>query len=265
MNTCKEPNIFSVASTDYILNRFIILEELGRGGNGIVYKVLDNETNEIVALKSTLFFSENNTDLPIEIEMGCKLISTRIHTHSLAIPINYAIVEAGVLLDEDFKYEINFDKIQKNSKGLIITFLLADMTLPDAYPQLTFEDKRDILFELIIAIKFLHETGVHHTDLTANNIVVKKINEKRSYTINGVQHIVTSDYLPIIIDFGEAEMYPMFNSDWHIDKYFSDLNTTVYENEEQFLLNPFFADLKYRTTNAGELVRIFADITINTI
>lgn len=122
------PN-FSPTPSDYILSRFIPLTQLGTGAEGLTFKVLNNETNEVSAMKSRIL-EENSFQ---EILIGCRLAPTRIYTHCIVMPQLWAIVDKPVFLEgsnpilEDWiNNPINqyiFDQFDKSDQilGLVFT------------------------------------------------------------------------------------------------------------------------------------------------
>jgi hypothetical protein len=212
----------SPVSSSYIENRFTVLQKLGQGADGIVLKVVDNITDNVVALKS-IFFSED-----IEIIFACKLYPTKIFTNCILIPINWSLVDKPPFI----KY---YEKVQCEQKktisemGLVYTMILLDGSFKDfvtyfyriKYPEyyedeeegeneynnidlLTENDIRDIIFETYMVVYILHQNAIIHSDLHLGNLGYKKTIEQRIYKINNIPYIVKSKYMPIIYDFSRS-------------------------------------------------------------
>jgi len=271
----KKLEDFVPVSADYILSRFIPISELGIGAQGLTFKVIDVETNEVSAMKSRIM----EYDSFDEIRIGCLLYPTRSYTHSIIMPELWTLVDKPVFLDGDavltnwiaLKSQEEIISNESEKLGLIFTMPIMDDTLENKYSKLSSDEKKTIFFELIIALIALRCINVIHNDLHGSNILIKKTNEYRSYTINNIQHLVTSKYMPVIIDFGIATNLPKqthFAADWnlmvtnflYILPY--EMVPEVRKANAKILLDPFFQSLREQQVFPEALVRIFAPISI---
>lgn len=261
MQNCDSINFKKIVPREYILNKYTIIEEIGQGSDGVILKVLDNEKNKILALKSIAIYAsasflENQyIEVLNEIKLSCLLTETKKYTHSIGIPLEFAIVDKKVYLDED----------GEDNLGLVIIMPLFGNNLSYIYEELDIKDKKSILFELMIAVIVMHKMGVAHGDIHDENILMSNVEEIRSYNINGSEYIVRSKYFPVIIDFGLATSIDSKQNksslDWDkLSRYFED----IFKNEmwKRSILDPMFNFLKEEKIQAGELVRVFEQLDV---
>lgn len=275
----KDVEDFPLVPTNYVLSRFVPIVELGTGSEGITFKVLDIDTNKVSAMKSRIL----EYDSFQEIKIGCMLAPTRMYTHSIIMPELWGITDRLVFLDGSnpiLSNWLNNQEVQTVLEGfadkseirsLIFTMPLLDATLDSIYSELTHIEKLSIFFELVIALISLRRINIIHNDLHGGNILIKKTDECRSYTINNTSYIITSEYMPVIIDFGIATNFKNqrhYAADWSLThKRFIDvlpvsLIPEIKKANGKILLDPIFDYFKTDQMIPGVLVRLFASITI---
>ncbi len=209
-----------------------IIGMLGRGQESIAFKVLLND--KIYALK----ISESKGEKDVELEICCMTESFTQYTHSLDTVKYFAYFDNSIkrkIKDLKKKYEDPnkiFDSeldILKDYKGLYLVTVSEIITYIDydGLPQqeLNEDDFVDIMFELFIAIYVLNVNGIIHNDLNTGNIGFAENSSKRSYNINGEEHLIISKYMPILFDYGQSyfptkknqyEVYDMLEDHWEI-------------------------------------------------
>jgi len=268
MQSCDSINDIREVSSEYIINRFTILSDLGSGIEGIVFKVVDNETNEVMALKSILLPND------AQIILGCMLMKTFPFTNSISIPKLFAVVNHNVFLDIDDPKIPNWSISQLvdtiGHRGLVFTMDILELNFMSVYGMRRNDQQTDILYELALAILALHDICVTHQDLHRENVLLRKTNEIRVYNINGRNYTVVAKHQPVIIDFGLAECIDNNEStDWtSLLELFNDVTNnkdlldTIKIGNRNMLLSPIFDKLRERVIQPGELVRLFSPITI---
>ena len=150
MNT---PKLNSIGILD---NKYILLEKLNFGSESFIFKVIDNETNEIKVAK---IFSENKiSNYQKEINM-IKAIGDS------PFIIKYYSWGEGPLKIEGMDTEIKKYIILEYAKGSIFKFIEA---LDTGFSENTC---KFIFYQLILAIKDLHERGICHRDIKLENML----------------------------------------------------------------------------------------------
>src|SRR3989338_2257736 len=180
--TCVDLHHISTADSDSwpytILDQFESL-------NSDIYKVLNTLTNQVLVLKQvSALIDEPATAITTEIDTVCRLNNVeqlRVHTDSI-----FRIFEFGTIDDTIF-----------------YTAPLYQESSPD---QLNTSQQLELAFELLLAAVVLNLNGITHYDLHSGNILAEKVDYKRQYSINGQTYVCSSDFIPIIIDFGLASL-----------------------------------------------------------
>lgn len=145
--------------------RYTILEFLGQGGMGQVFKAYDPTLSRHVALK---FIREENPELTQRLMVEARSQARIDHSHICKV---YEVGEIG-------------------GRVYIALQFIEGQTLCEIYPQLTLEQRIQLMKEVCDAIHAAHRTGLIHRDLKPANILVEK-NDDHGYT-------------PYVMDFGLA-------------------------------------------------------------
>ena len=179
--------------------RYKILEEAGSGENAIVYKALDTETDEVVAVKSIYFINELIT--------ACLLSESSLYTDSILGIKNWTPL--------------------RTARDIFIIMPYLKQTL-SSLSGLDSDSVNCIIFELIVAITIMERFNVIHDDIKPENIMIRRADQIRCYTINNVGHYVNCPYQPVIIDFGEAYVTDFSDrGDWTNDEFDLGLDSIV--------------------------------------
>lgn len=156
------------ASLPHAIEGFEILEEIGRGGMGVVYKAVQVSTKREVALKILLegpFASEKSKRrFEREVELAAQLQHPHIVT----------ILESGVASGQ---YYFAMQYVD----GRHLDAYLADR-------KLSIDDSLRLFGKICDAITYAHQRGVIHRDLKPSNILVDK------------------EGVPYVLDFGLAKV-----------------------------------------------------------
>ncbi|KAK1443357.1 mitogen-activated protein kinase [Babesia gibsoni] len=138
---------------DHILNKYHVLQKLGKGAYGIVWKVVDKETQETLALKKIFDAFRNATDAQ--------------RTYREIMFLNYLRKAHNIVeLKEVFP--------AKNDRDLYITFEYIDTDLHAVIRINILEEihKKYITYQIIKAIHFIHSGDLLHRDLKPSNILL---------------------------------------------------------------------------------------------
>ncbi|MCP5102498.1 MAG: protein kinase, partial [bacterium] len=136
-------------------DRYQIIEEIGEGGMGKVFKARDNELNIVTALKMIKPQLSANPDIVSRFKRELLLAREILHEHVIRIHDLGEI--AGI------KY-ISMNYIEGNSLQEII----------QSTGKLTIEKTIDITKQVCGALTAAHEKGIVHRDLKPQNIMIDK-------------------------------------------------------------------------------------------
>lgn len=140
-----------------IINNYKILEVLGEGGMGIVYKAFDLKLERFVALKvlsgQALSNSRFIERFRIEARNQAKLIHTNI------IPVFSFIEEEGI-------YAIVMEFVD----GITLEQLIAKKG------RLTIDEATTIMLDILEGVSYAHKKGFIHRDLKPSNIIINREN-----------------------------------------------------------------------------------------
>lgn len=181
-------------------SRFAIGSKLGSGASGEVFKGYDNELKRDCTIKILHHPS-------YEIEIGKHLEDTIEYTHSIRVPYYH---------EDDF-----------------IVFPYIEHTLVDIFPKLTGYEQQMMLFELGMALLVLQKWHVSHMDIKIYNILVLIEDRPRIYNFNNGRYVITSKYLPVIIDFSHSidnASLNLYTHDWNrlgIIFYLNNINSDI--------------------------------------
>lgn len=130
------------------------------------------------------------------------------------------------------------DTKDKNTDDILVSFHTMPLLLDPEQNNLTVEDAVDIYFEIFITIIYLDYEGHRHGDLHNNNIVLRKVDYSRVYTItneygNTSQYVVKSSHQPVIIDWGNTDPDSGNNRDD-----FNDFMTNPYLGTSNHIMMP---------------------------
>ncbi|MBW0548967.1 hypothetical protein O181_088682 [Austropuccinia psidii MF-1] len=140
----------SFQSPDDLARRYKLLEKLGHGNFGIVFKALDQVTGEIVAIKEIDL--ENNDDDIMEIQQ-----------------------EISHLADCDCQYIVKYygSFVRGYKLWIIMEFLSGgsclDLLKPGPFPEIAIQT---VMHELLLGLNYVHTQKKIHRDIKSANILV---------------------------------------------------------------------------------------------
>ena len=134
-------------------NKYKIIEIIGEGTYGIVYKCINTETNEIVAIKK---FIEEYEKLPKNIILNREVFILQSSKNENIVKLIEVFLYKGYLY-------LVFEYAEKNLIQLI-----------EEYPKgLNQELIRTFIYQICKAISYLHKRNVIHRDIKPENILIK--------------------------------------------------------------------------------------------
>jgi len=137
----------------HILDRFEVQQKLGKGAYGIVWRVEDRETKEVVALKKIFGAFQNATDAQ-------RTFREIIFLQELADHENIITLLDVMKADNDKDIYLVFEVLETDLHAVIRANILEDI------------HKRFIVYQILKAIKYMHSGHVIHRDLKPSNLLL---------------------------------------------------------------------------------------------
>ena len=152
---------------DLIGNRYHVLEAIGQGGMGMVFKVHDRLTGQIIALKRVTVAGERlefgkgtltsgTVDMRFALAQEFKALATLRHPHIISV-LDYGFT--GETSAETGMPYFTMELLEDAED--IVTFA---RDKPDNF-------KIDLLMQILQALAYLHRRGIVHRDLKPSNVL----------------------------------------------------------------------------------------------
>ena len=135
------------------LERYEILEEMGRGGMGIVFKARQVDIDRLCALKVSM------TGQPVPAVQFNRFVQEAKSAARLAHPNIVTMYDCG-------RYRDMFYVAMELIPGRPLSALMAEQKLPQ-------ERALDVIQDVLAAAHYAHENGIIHRDLKPANILVE--------------------------------------------------------------------------------------------
>jgi len=137
------------------INGFQFKQRLGRGSMGIVYKAIDQQTGQQVALKMLRHDLTFNRQASQRFRQEAEIVKTLTHPNIVRVYGQFAA------------YHTNFIAMEFCDGVTLADFLKAHGPLPD-------DVTRAILGQLSAALLYAHRAGVAHRDLKPSNVMLQR-------------------------------------------------------------------------------------------
>jgi serine/threonine protein kinase len=139
--------------TDWLLGNYQILEEIGRGGMGVIYRARQRHSGRIVALKRILSYHGDSQDTLMRFRREAQAAANLDHPNILPI---YEVSESHDGLP--------FFSMKFAGGGSLL----------EAAPALRGDPRRAValMAKVVRAVQYAHEQGILHRDLKPGNILL---------------------------------------------------------------------------------------------
>jgi mitogen-activated protein kinase 15 len=150
MTSQEQENIESLDRQ--ILRRYEIVQKIGKGAYGVVWKAIDKTTQQVIALKKVFGAFQNTTDA----QRTYREISfLRRLRHSCIVPL-LAVHRA----ENDTDIYLVFECMETDVHAVIRANILLDV------------HHRYIFWQILCSLKYLHSSGLIHRDLKPGNLLI---------------------------------------------------------------------------------------------
>nr|BAK02898.1 predicted protein [Hordeum vulgare subsp. vulgare] len=136
----------------HILKRYDLLQKLGKGAYGIVWKVVDKKTRNVLALKKIFDAFQNSTDAQRTFR---EIMFLQELDHENIIKL-YNVIRA----DNDKDIYLVFEYMETDLHAVIRAKILEDI------------HKQYVLYQTIRCLKYMHSADLLHRDLKPSNILL---------------------------------------------------------------------------------------------
>lgn len=137
----------------HVLKKYEILQKLGKGAYGIVWKAIDKKTREIVALKKNFDAFQNATDAQ-------RTFREILFLQELSGHENIIRLLNVIRAENDRDIYLVFDYMETDLHAVIRANILEDI------------HKQYILYQTLKCLKYMHSADVLHRDLKPSNILL---------------------------------------------------------------------------------------------
>lgn len=148
--------------TELFANRYELQEKIGSGGMGVIHRAKDRLTGKLVALKqlpqaaefilTTSLSDSDSTTARIALAREFEILSAMHHPHIIQV--------------QDYGFS--------NGEPYFTMTLLEDSQDIKSYAQnCSFEEKIDLILQVLESLAYLHQRGILHHDIKPSNILVK--------------------------------------------------------------------------------------------
>ena len=155
----------------HVLRRYEVVQKLGKGAYGIVWRAVDKKTKDVVALKKIFDAFQNSTDAQRTFREVMFLQEMRGHEHIISI-------QNVMKADNDRDIYLVFEHMETDLHAAIRANILGDV------------HKQYIMWQTLKALKFMHSANLLHRDMKPSNL------------------LLNSDCLMKVADFGLARSFP---------------------------------------------------------
>jgi len=137
----------------HILRKYDIVQKLGKGAYGIVWKAIDKKSKHTVALKKIFDAFQNSTDAQ-------RTYREIMFLQELGVHENIVKLLAVHKADNDKDIYLVFEFMETDLHAVIRANILEDI------------HKRFTIYQLLKALKYMHSAEVLHRDMKPSNLLL---------------------------------------------------------------------------------------------
>ncbi|MFS7895605.1 putative protein-serine/threonine kinase CMGC-RCK family [Helianthus anomalus] len=138
------------------MDNYLIIEKLGSGTFGVVYKAFNKQTDEIVAIKKLLHKYEESSSVKIIINREVKSLVFNKHEN---------IVKLKEIINEKNTIFLVFEYMQGSLHHCMVHRTKANAPFSEA-------EVRHVCFQILQGLAYMHHNGYIHRDLKPGNLLV---------------------------------------------------------------------------------------------
>lgn len=151
----------SAEKPSFIANRYQLLEKLGQGGMGAVYKAQDRLTNQTVALKQVLL-------APADLDFA-----SRLSTHAdLHVALAQEFRTLASLRHPNIISVLDYGFSKDRQPFFTMEYIESSQNFVEAAKDRSTDEKVELVIQLLQAVAYLHRRKILHRDLKPDNIRV---------------------------------------------------------------------------------------------
>ncbi|EAY11440.1 CMGC family protein kinase [Trichomonas vaginalis G3] len=151
MATNEQENILAIDRA--ILRKYEVIKKIGQGAYGVVWRVLNKQTQQVVALKKVFGAFQNVTDALRTYREITFLRQLQNHPDIVSL---LAVHRA----ENDLDIYLVFECLETDVNAVIRAKILLDV------------HHRYIFWQLLCALKYIHSAGIIHRDLKPSNLLI---------------------------------------------------------------------------------------------
>lgn len=174
----------------HVLKKYEILQKLGKGAYGIVWKAIDRKTREIVALKKNFDAFQNATDAQ-------RTFREILFLQELSGHENIIRLLNVIRAENDRDIYLVFDYMETDLHAVIRANILEEI------------HKQYILYQTLKCLKYMHSADVLHRDLKPSNILLNAECHIKVADFGLARSIASteSDSQPLLTDYVATRWY----------------------------------------------------------
>jgi len=135
-----------------ILKKYEFVQKVGKGAYGVVWKVIDKQTQDVIALKKIFDAFQNATDAQRTFR---EIMYLQRMDHENIIQLLY-VMKA----ENNRDIYLAFEYMETDLHAVIRANILEDIQI------------RYIIYQLLKALKYLHSAGIVHRDIKPSNLLL---------------------------------------------------------------------------------------------
>lgn len=141
-------------------DRYILLEKLGSGGMGTVYRAADRLTSQIVALKQ------------VSVEAGALSFGVETDQHDLRVSLAHEFQTLASLRHPNIISVLDYGFDEAGKPFFTMPLLVDAVDIRQAAEKVPLKSKLALIGQMLEALRYLHRQGIIHRDLKPGNVMV---------------------------------------------------------------------------------------------